>query len=90
MYRGLSYSPQHGSFAFVADPGISDLENLIAGRERKICDLMDQSVFERLLGGDVDVGLSASVKHFCGYFGAITQNGVSPLLIRQCMRLEEQ
>ena len=58
MYKGLSYSPQHGSFAFGIDPGPSDLENLVAGRNRKIADLTDQSVFECLLGGNVDVGVT--------------------------------
>lgn len=83
-YKGLSYSPQYGSFAFGSNPGPSDLENLVAGRERKVCDLMDQSVFECLLGGNVDVRTPSGVEHFGGYFGTLPQNGVRSLLIRQC------
>ena len=83
MYKGLSYSPQYGSFAFGTAPGPSDLENLVAGLERKVSDLIDQTVFECLLGGDVNVGLTARVKHFHGHFGAISENGISSLLIRQ-------
>ena len=83
MYKGLSYSPQYGSFAFGAEPGPSDLENLVAGRQRKVADLVDQSVFECLLGGNVDVALTARVEHFSRHFGTVTENGVSALLIRQ-------
>ena len=83
MYKGLSYSPQYGSFAFGTNPGPSDLENLVAGRERKVSDLVDQTVFECLLGGDVDVRLTAGVQHVSGYFGAVSENGVGSLLIRQ-------
>jgi len=73
MYKGLSYSPQHGSFAFGTNPGPSDLENMVAGRERKVSDLVDQAVFECLLGGNVDVGLTAGIEHFRGYFGAFSE-----------------
>lgn len=83
MYKGLSYSPQYGSFAFGTSPGPSDLENLVAGRERKVSDLVDQSVFECLLGRNIDVSLTAGVEHFRGYFGSISQNGIGSLLIRQ-------
>jgi hypothetical protein len=55
MYKGLSHSPQYGSFAFGTNPGPSDLENLVAGRERKLSDLVDQSVVERQLSGQKDV-----------------------------------
>jgi len=83
MYKGLSYAPQYGSFAFGTSPGPSDLENLVAGRERKLSDLVDQSVFECLLGRDVDVRLTAGVEHFRGHFGAVSENGVGSLLVRQ-------
>jgi hypothetical protein len=62
MYKGLSYSPQYGSFGFGADPGPSDLENLIAGRERKLSDLVDQSVIERLLSGKEHTALPCHQK----------------------------
>lgn len=55
MYKGLSYSPMHGSFAPGYEPAPSDLENLIAGRERKISDFVDQSIFESLFSGEVEV-----------------------------------
>ena len=60
MYKGLSYSPQYGSFGFGADPGPSELDNLIAGRERKLLDLVDQSTIESLLSGKKDVALPSS------------------------------
>jgi hypothetical protein len=83
MYKGLSYSPQYGSFAFGIDPGPSDLENLVAGRERKITDLMGQSVFECLLGGNVDICLTTRFEHIRWYFGAIPENGIGSVLISQ-------
>jgi hypothetical protein len=81
MYKGLSYSPQYGSFGFGADPGPSDLENLIAGRERKLSDLVDQSTVERLLSGKKDVALTSRAENVVGHFGALAQNGFCSLLI---------
>ena len=52
LYTGLSCSPQYGGFVFGSNPGPSDLDNLIAGGERKLSDLGDQAIFECLLGGD--------------------------------------
>ena len=87
MYKGLSYSPQYGSFAFGTSPGPSDLENLVAGRERKVSDLVDQSIFESLLSGNVDVSLTAGVERVRRNLGAISENGISSLLIRQgCLK----
>ena len=82
-YKGLSYSPEYGSFAFGANPGPSDLENLVAGRERKVADLLDQTIFESLLGGNVDVTLSTRVEHVSRHIGALSQNGIGSLLVRQ-------
>jgi hypothetical protein len=81
MYKGLSYSPQRGSFGFGADPGPSDLENLIAGRERKLSDLVDQSVVESLFGGNKDVTLPTRVKNVRGQFGSLAQNGFCSFLV---------
>lgn len=71
MYKGLSYSPEYGSFAFGADPGPSDLENLVAGRQRKLSDLVDQSVVEGLLSGDKDVALTTSGQNVFGKLGTL-------------------
>ena len=55
VYRGISVSPLHGGFAQGYEPKPSDLENLIAGRERELADFVDQSEFQSLLSGEVDV-----------------------------------
>ena len=55
VYRGISVSPLHGGFAPGYEPKPSDLENLIAGRERELTDLIDQSELKGLFGREVDV-----------------------------------
>jgi hypothetical protein len=55
MYKGISISPLHGSFAPGYEPPPSDLENLVAGRHREVGDLMHQAVSEHVLRGDKDV-----------------------------------
>ena len=83
VYRGISVSPLHGSFAPGYEPKPSDLENLIAGRERKLTDLVDQSEFQSLLGGQVDIlGPSRSEK-IGGHSGALSQNGLGSRFIFQ-------
>jgi hypothetical protein len=76
-----SYSPQYGSFGFGADPGPSDLENLIAGRERKLSDLVDQSVIERLLSGEQHAALPSGAEDVRGYLGPTAENGFGSLLV---------
>lgn len=49
MFRLISASPQHGSFAPGFEPPPSDLENLIAGRERELGSQVNQAEFERLI-----------------------------------------
>lgn len=78
MYKGLNYSPQFGSFAFGSNPGPSDLENLVSGRERKITDLVDQSVYESLLGGNVDVAFSSAGKWPDGIWAAFASTSPIP------------
>ena len=81
MYKGLSVSPLHGSFAAGFAPPASDLENLIAGRERKIGNFIDQAELERQLGGEVDLALSPLTEHFRGELSSLPQNVIDPRLI---------
>ena len=81
-YRGLSLSPQHGSFPAGFNPGPSELENLTAGRERKLSDLVDQAVYERLVGGHIDVPAASSIQNSVGNAGLSSQNSFSALLVR--------
>src|ERR1700730_18550967 len=83
LYTGLSCSPQYGSFAFGSNPGPSDLDNLISGRERKISDFVDQAIFECLLGGDINIALSSSGEYFRSNFSALSKNAISSFLIGQ-------
>lgn len=78
MYKGVSVSPAHGSFAPGFVPPPSDLENLVAGGQRKVRDLVDQAVSQRLLRGDVDISGSAGDKHLVGQGGPLPQNAFCP------------
>jgi hypothetical protein len=87
MSRYISASPQHGTFAPGFEPPKSDLENLIAGRERELGDLVNQTEFERLLRGDVEFTLSSGLQHGIGHPGALSQNAFSALFVRQgCLK----
>lgn len=66
MYRGVSVSPQHGSFAPGVDPRPSDVEDLIAGRQRELPNFVRQAVFESLLRGEVHIcGAAPGQDAFC-------------------------
>ena len=82
MYEGLSVSPQHGSFAPGYEPQPSDLDNLIAGRQRKLNDLVDQSVAERVLRGNVHVGLAPLAENGVGELGVGAQDTIGASLVR--------
>ena len=81
MYKGVSASPMHGSFAPGYDPGPSDLENLIAGRQRKIPDLMNQPVRESLLSGNVDIPETSGVQNLVGNVGPLAQDRFNALFV---------
>lgn len=82
-YRGVSASPLHGSFTPGFDPGPSDLENLRAGRERKLGDLVDQSEFERLVSSQIDIAAPPRGENIIGNARPVAQNLFSSLLVRQ-------
>jgi hypothetical protein len=81
MYKGISISPLHGSFAPGYEAPPSDLENLIARRERELADFMDQSVIERLGGREVNVSAASGRENVFGNLGAFTQNAFSARFI---------
>ena len=81
MYLGISVSPDHGSFALGVAPKPSELENLIAGRKNEVGNLMNQSEFQRLLGGNKDVGRPTAGVNFFGNGGALSQNAFGSLLV---------
>lgn len=83
VYRGISVSPLHGGFAPGYDPKPSDLENLIAGRERELADFIDQAEFQSLLSGQVNVFGSTRRQKVGGELGAFPQNGLGSRLVVQ-------
>ena len=74
MYKGLSISPLHGSFAPGVDPGPSDLENLITGRQNEVGNFVNQGMFEGILGRKIDVPAAPSAQNVFGQMGALSQN----------------
>lgn len=82
VYKGISASPLHGSFAPNYEPEMSDLDNLVAGWQRKVGDLVDQSVAERILSRDVHVGFSPLVENLGGQTGVSAQDTFSSILVR--------
>jgi len=82
-YRGVSISPLHGSFAQGYEPKPSDLENLVAGRERELTDFVNQSEFESLLSGEINVFRSTSGEKIGRDSRALSQNGLSSRLVLQ-------
>ncbi len=71
----------HGSFAPGYDPPSSDLDNLVSGRKRELSDLVDQSVSERLLRGDPDLGSSSGRQNVLGQIGSLSQDSLSSGLV---------
>jgi hypothetical protein len=71
-YKGVSVSPSHGAFAPGYEPPPSDLDNLIAGRQREVGDLMHQAVSERILRGDVDISGTSTGQNFFGNGGTLS------------------
>lgn len=71
MYRGLSVSPKRGYFAPGTEPVRSDVEDLIAGREREIANFVHQAVFERLIRGEKQIDAPASGQNLIGNRGSI-------------------
>lgn len=73
----------HGSFAPGYDPPPSDLENLIAGRERELGNLVNQTVAQGILGGQVNVPSASGGKDIFGNPGTLSQNILSAFLVSQ-------
>lgn len=71
MYRGLSVSPKRGYFAPGTEHVRSDVEDLIAGREREVANFVHQAVFERLIRGEKQVDAPALSQNFIGNRGSI-------------------
>mgnify|MGYP001551739600 CR=1 FL=1 len=82
VYRGISASPQHGSFGPNYDPPPSDLDDLVAGRQRKLTDLVDQTVAERVISGDVNVTFAALAENRIGQLGVVAEDAFGALLVR--------
>jgi hypothetical protein len=55
LYRGLSISPQHSDVPLDYDDPSLNLDELIAGRNRELSHLMDQTEFERFLRRQMNV-----------------------------------
>ena len=74
MYKGISVSPSHGGFAPGYEAPPSDLENLVAGREREVGNLMYQAIAERVLRGEVDISGTPSDENLLRDGGSLAQN----------------
>ena len=83
MIKYVSMSPLHGSFAPGYEPGPSDLEQLIAGRQREVPDLVHQAALKRLGGGKIDVLGQPSAEDVLRDPGALAENSLGSLLIMQ-------
>ena len=83
MYKGISISPLHGSFASGYVPPPSDLEKLIAGRESESADVVNQPVLQSLIRGNVDVVGSTTRQNAFRNRGSLTQNVVCASFVMQ-------
>ena len=83
IYRGISISPMHGSFVPGYDPPPSDLENLVAGRERELGNLVNQAVVQGILGGQINVPVAPRTKDIFGNVSSLSQNILSSFLVSQ-------
>ncbi len=81
MYRGLSVSPKRGHFAPGTQVVRSDVEDLIAGREREVGNFVYQAEFERLVRGKEKIDISPLGQNGIGNFGSFLENRVDTLLI---------
>lgn len=74
MYKGISVSPLHGSFAPGVQPGPSDLEYLVSGRQREVADLLHQAELQSVSGVKVDIAGFASRENVVGNSSPFSQN----------------
>ena len=68
-YRSLSVSPQTVIVAPGYEAPPSEVEDLIAGRERKRANFMYQAIFKRLIRGEKDVEVAAVAQNLLGNGG---------------------
>lgn len=72
MYKGLSVSPQAVFVAPGYDVPPSEVEDLVAGRQREIGNLMYQAVFKRLIRGEENVTASTPAQNLLGNGGSLS------------------